>query len=103
MLVIEDVVFRSFSPSFYASLISSESGLSWTTLFIYSHDKVGLSGGAMVLGKLPMPGRPTNLDWSRARASCACSRCGLGCFDIFVLPAKHRRDISIAFLAALAA
>ena len=25
----------------------------------------GWSGGAMVLGKLPVPGRPTNLDWSR--------------------------------------
>ena len=32
----------------------------------------------MVLGKLPVPGRPTNLDRSRARAYCACSRCGWG-------------------------
>ena len=32
----------------------------------------------MVLGKLPVPGRPTNLDDSRARAYCACSRCGFG-------------------------
>ena len=30
----------------------------------------------MVLGKLPVPGRPTSLDCSRARAHCACSRCG---------------------------
>ena len=30
----------------------------------------------MVLGKLPVPGRPTNLAYSRARAYCACSRCG---------------------------
>ena len=29
----------------------------------------------MVLGKLPVPG-PYNLDDSRARAYCACSRCG---------------------------
>ena len=29
-----------------------------------------------MLGKLPVPGRPTNLDYSRARAYCACSRCG---------------------------
>ena len=29
----------------------------------------------MVLGKLPVPGRPTDLDKSRARAYCACSRC----------------------------
>ena len=39
----------------------------------------------MVLGKLPVPGRPTNLDYSRARAYCACSRCGWGCLDIFSL------------------
>ena len=36
------------------------------------------SGGAKVLGKLPVPGRPTNLDSSRPRASCACRRCGWG-------------------------
>ena len=45
----------------------------------------GWSGGAMMLGKLPVPGRPTNLDKSRARAYCACSRCGWGCLDIFSL------------------
>ena len=38
----------------------------------------------MVLGKLPVPGRPTNLDNSGARAYCACSRCGWGCLDIFL-------------------
>ena len=37
----------------------------------------------MVLGKLPVPGRPTNLDKSRARAYCACSRCGWGLFGHF--------------------
>ena len=31
----------------------------------------------MVLGKLPVPGRPANLDYSRARAYCACSGWGL--------------------------
>ena len=36
------------------------------------------SGGAKVLGKLPVPGRPTNLVYSRARAYCACSECGWG-------------------------
>ena len=30
----------------------------------------------MVLGKLPVPGRPTNFEYSRARAYCAYSRCG---------------------------
>ena len=38
----------------------------------------GWSGGAKVLGKLPVPGRPTNLDYSGARAYCACNRCGRG-------------------------
>ena len=44
----------------------------------------GWVGWWMVLGKLPVPGRPTNLDFSRARASCACSRCGWGLFGHFV-------------------
>ena len=43
----------------------------------------GWSGGAMVLGKLPVPGRPTDLDYSRARAYCACGRCGWGLFGHF--------------------
>ena len=38
----------------------------------------------MVLGKLLVPGRPTNLDYSRTRAFCACRRCGGGCLDIFL-------------------
>ena len=36
----------------------------------------------MVLGKLPVQGRPTNLDKSRARAYCACRGCVWGCLDI---------------------
>ena len=31
----------------------------------------------MVLGKLPVPGLPSNLADSMARAYCACSGCGL--------------------------
>ena len=37
----------------------------------------------MVLDKPSVPGRPTNLDNSRARAYCACSRCGFGLFGHF--------------------
>ena len=37
----------------------------------------------MVLGKLPVPGRPTNSDNSRTRAYSACSRCGWGLFGHF--------------------
>ena len=43
----------------------------------------GWSGGAMVLGKLSVPRRPTNLDNSRARAYCDCSRCEWGLFGHF--------------------
>ena len=40
----------------------------------------------MVLGKLQVPGRPTNLDDSRARARIALAvGAGGGCFDIFTL------------------
>ena len=38
---------------------------------------MGWLGGAMVLGKLPVPGHPTNLNKSRAGAYCACRGCGL--------------------------
>ena len=48
----------------------------------------------MVLVKLPVSGRPTNLDNSRARAYCACSRCGWGLFGHFFLSSK----ISLFFL-----
>ena len=47
------------------------------------HENRGWSGGAKVLGKLPVPGRPTSLDDSRARAYCACRRCGWGWFGNF--------------------
>ena len=50
---------------------------------IYANSAWGWSGGAMVLGKLSAPGRPTNLDWSRARAYWACSRCGWGLLGHF--------------------
>ena len=39
----------------------------------------------MVLGKLPVPGRPINLDYSRARAYCTFSRCGWRLFGHFSL------------------
>ena len=57
---------------------------------------LGWSGGAMILGKLPVPGRPANLN-GMARAYCACSRCGWGCLDIFFLSSI----ISLFFLPLL--
>ena len=50
-----------------------------------------------MLGKLPVLGRPTNLDYSRARAYCACSRCGWGCLDIFS-PIYHFSFLSPSLL-----
>ena len=38
-----------------------------------------------MLGKLPVLGRPTNLDYIWARACCASSSCVWGCLDIFSL------------------
>ena len=45
----------------------------------------GWSGGAMVLGKLPVQGRLADLDSSSPWACCACSTWGWGCLDIFAL------------------
>ena len=44
---------------------------------------LGWSGGAMVLGLTSSAGASFNLDYSRARAYCACSRCGWGLFGYF--------------------
>ena len=41
---------------------------------------MGWSGGATVLNKFPVPGRPINLDDSRTRAWCGWG----GCLDIFL-------------------
>ena len=49
----------------------------------HSEAKLEWYVGAKVLGKLPVPERPTNLDDSRARAYCACSMCGWGLFGLF--------------------
>ena len=45
---------------------------------------MGWSGSAVVHGKYSEPKRPINLDNSKARVYCTCSRCGWGCLDIFV-------------------
>ena len=43
----------------------------------------GSLDSAMVLGELSVQGRPTNLDNSRVRSYCACSRCSSGMFGLF--------------------
>ena len=62
--------------------VASDQGLQ-CLLTGFSIENRGWSGGAMVLGKLPVPGRPTSFDKSRARAYCSCSRCGWGLFGHF--------------------
>ena len=60
------------------SVISYVKSLSQTCCGVWS-------GGAMVLGKLPVPGRPTSLNDCRARAYCVCNRCEWGLFGHFTL------------------
>ena len=55
----------------------------------------------MVLGKLPVPGCLTNLDYNRVRAYCACSWCGWGLFGLFSLPGRSP-ERAIVLLSALA-
>ena len=54
----------------------------------------------MVLGKLPVPERPTYLHYNREQVYCACRRCGWGLFghfslssiiSLFFLPLSGRR------------
>ena len=71
-----------------------------TTRFGSFFQKImGWSNGATVLGKLLVPGRPTNLDDGRARACCACSRCGWGLFghfsQVFLFSFLFPRDVDL--------
>ena len=50
----------------------------------------------MLLGKLPVPGHPTYLDWSRPRAYCACSRCGWRLFGHFFLSSSFLFSFSLS-------
>ena len=49
-----------------------------------------------MLGKLPVPGRPTNLDYNRARTYCACSRCRRGLFRHFFSHPSHLFSFSLS-------
>ena len=49
-----------------------------------------------MLGKLSVPGRPTNLDDSRARAYRACSRCVWGLFGHFFSHLSFLSPISLS-------
>ena len=49
-----------------------------------------------MLGKLSVPGRPTRLDDSRARAYCDCSRCGWVLFEHFFSHLSFRFSFSLS-------
>ena len=58
----------------------------------------------MVLGKLPVPGRPTNLGVSRARPTALAVGVGGDCLDIFSSPGRSPgRAIVLPPTSALAA
>ena len=54
----------------------------------------------MFLGKFPVPGQCYNLDDSRARAYCACSRCGWGLFRHFYSPLSLLSSFSLSLETA---
>ena len=54
-------------------------------VFIYVVCCSGWSGGAMVVGKLPVPGRPANLVIVQQRPAVLAMGAGGGCLDIFSL------------------
>ena len=67
----------SFCPFLHPPFWSYTSdSLETGPIFVILRRCEGWSGCAKVLGKLSVPGRPTNLDDCRVRAYCACSRCG---------------------------
>ena len=49
-----------------------------------------------MLGKLPVPGRPSNFADSRARAYCACSGCGWGLFGNFYFHLSFLSSFSLS-------
>ena len=59
--------------------------------------QLGRLGGAMGLGKLLLPGRPANLDYSRARTSVLAEGAGGGCLDIFSLIYHLLRPITLPY------
>ena len=55
------------------------------SLLMHVRQLLGWSGGAMVLGKLPVPGRPTILITVRQGPIALAVGAGGGCLDIFTL------------------
>ena len=67
---------------------------------------LGWSGSALVLGKLPVPGRPNNFDYSRAMVLQKVRRGGVvwtfllsSIISLFFLPLSDRRHIYTEILS----
>ena len=74
-----------FSISYsYIIFISVHTITDIICVFIFQM-RLGWSGGAMVLGKLPVPGRPTYLHYSRQGPIALTVGAGGGCLDVFSL------------------
>ena len=71
-------------------------GVNYTNLLTLLLNKLGWSGGAMVLGKLPVPGRPTI--WITVGQGPTALTVGAGgcCLDIFTL-IYHFFSLSLSF------
>ena len=67
-----------------------------TMIFKESQHLMGWSDGAMVLGKLSVPGRPYYSDDNRARAYRASSRCGWGLFGCLYSPLSFLFSFSLS-------
>ena len=69
-------------------------GMNFGSISAFLHTRLkirtGWSGGAMVLGKLPVPGRFINFEKGKAMAYCAYSRCE-SIFSLFCLSLFERR------------
>ena len=61
-----------------------------------TQNRRGRLGGTKVLGRLSVPGRPTDFDYRRARAFSACSRCGWGLFGFFFSHLSFLSSVSLS-------
>ena len=76
--------------------LAKKVGIRYKSTDPFFKEIMGWSGGAMVLGKLPVPARPTYLDYSRAKAYCTCSRCRWELYRFFVSRLSVHISVSLS-------
>ena len=90
-LLLPRLKFTPYAKCYLLHLVETKCKSRLANIHIYSYanlvmctlDQMVWSGGAMVLGKSSSAGASYNLDDSRAKAYCACNRCGWGLFGHF--------------------